>query len=195
MKNAPFLGIAETRAEHLRELSRHERSLGLVDSSLAEIENEIPELELAMTVYRRLNPGLADSSATGQPAFLGIASSRTDHLRQLSQHMRALDLVSAPLSDVEAEIPQLDNAMAVYRRLMGDETTHADAGTAPQAETVSPELLETPRVSRGPGVSEPPTFREYALRHREAAAAEPDEDRDSRPEPTAANGAQPALLP
>ncbi|MDQ6856523.1 MAG: hypothetical protein M3Z57_05565 [Candidatus Dormibacteraeota bacterium] len=50
-----FLTIAEVRADHLRQVSHHMHALEWVHASLTEIENEIPELELTMAVYRRLS--------------------------------------------------------------------------------------------------------------------------------------------
>jgi len=64
MKHNSFLGTAETRAGHLRELSQHIRSLEWTNASLREVEHEIPELELAMAVYRRLNAEGSDPSTS-----------------------------------------------------------------------------------------------------------------------------------
>jgi hypothetical protein len=49
-----FLTVAEVRADHLRQVSHHMHALEWVHASLTEVENEIPELELTMAVYRRL---------------------------------------------------------------------------------------------------------------------------------------------
>lgn len=154
MSSESFLVIAETRADHLRRLSQHERALEWVTASLSEVESEIPDLELAMAVYRRLNP----NAAGGAAAFLDTAGVRADHLRQLSAHMRALNWVNAPLNDVEAEIPDLEKAMSVYRRLMPEESGEVVAsGTGSRGRGAKSHDAESP--------AEPPSFKEYALQH------------------------------
>jgi hypothetical protein len=173
----PFLVIAETRADHLRQLGQHERALEWVTASLSEVESEIPELELAMAVFQRLNPETADQEGDGQPAFLGIAGERADHLRQLSSNMRSLDWLTAPLSDVEAEVLDLETAMSVYRRLVPEEAgAVAGVGAVGHSGT-----------SRGADeIADPPSFREYALQHLDSVAVETGEEGDGNP-PNGAN--------
>jgi hypothetical protein len=167
MTTNSFVEIAETRAEHLRQLSQHERALEWINASLAEVESEIPDLELAMAVYRRLNPSPADTAGSGQPAFLGIAGVRADHLRQLSHHMRALNWVSAPLAEIETEIPDLEKAMSVYRRLVpgdGGETTSSSSNSSSRSSRSRSTASEAPDQA-----SSPPSFKEYALQHLDAS--------------------------
>lgn len=189
MSTDSFLVIAETRADHLRQLSQHERSLEWVSASLSEVESEIPDLELAMAVYRRLNPNAGDQGAAGQPAFLGIAGVRADHLRQLSHHMRSLNWVNAPLSEVESEIPDLEKAMAVYRRLIPEE---AGEGVSAGSRSASPSESSGSRSRSGKSRDteeggDPPSFKEYALQHLDSVAVEADEGGDGQP--PAPNGA------
>jgi hypothetical protein len=160
-----FVEIAETRADHLRQLSQHERALEWINASLAEVESEIPDLELAMAVYRRLNPSPADVAGSGQPAFLGIAGVRADHLRQLSHHMRALNWVSAPLAEIETEIPDLEKALAVYRRLVpgegGSESTSSSSSSGSSRSSRS----RSTASDTSEEAASPPSFKEYALQH------------------------------
>lgn len=164
MSTNSFPVIAETRADHLRQLSQHERALEWINASLAEVESEIPDLELAMAVYRRLNPSPADTAGSGQPAFLGIAGVRVDHLRQLSHHMRALNWVSAPLAEIETEIPDLEKAVAVYRRLVPDE-----AGDSGSSSSRSSSRSRSTAAAAADEPSSPPSFKEYALQHLDAS--------------------------
>jgi hypothetical protein len=67
MSNIAFPGTAETRAAylsdltdtiesravHLRELSHHMQALELTTASLADVNNEAVQLEMAVSVYRR----------------------------------------------------------------------------------------------------------------------------------------------
>jgi hypothetical protein len=177
MSTDSFLVIAETRADHLRQLSEHERALEWVTASLSEVESEIPDLELAMAVYRRLNPDAVDQAGSGQPDFLGIAGVRADHLRQLSGNMRSLSWVNAPLSEIEAEIPDLEKAMAVYRRLMPDEA----------GEVVGAATRGRSGRSRGSDEGDPPSFKEYALQHLDSAGGETNDEGDGRPNGASAN--------
>ena len=142
MNNSAFLVTAEARAAHLRELSHHLRSLDWTNAARREVEHEIPELELAMAVYRRLNSdgGTLDG---GAQAFLTIAEVRADHLRQVSHHMHALEWVHASLTEVENEIPELELTMAVFRRLTGESEESGQPSTkpaapAPKARATSP---------------------------------------------------------
>ncbi|MEO8898784.1 MAG: hypothetical protein ABI352_04960 [Candidatus Dormibacter sp.] len=172
MATDSFLGIAETRADHLRQLSEHERALAWVTASLSEVDSEIPELELAMAVYRRLNPDAADRASSGEPAFLDTAGERVDHLRQLSANMRSLNWVNAPLSEIEAEIPDLEKAMAVFRRLMPEAADEA-VGAAARGRSGR---------SRGSDDgNDPPSFKEYALQHLDSAAGESKHEGAGRP--------------
>ncbi|HEY7927264.1 MAG: hypothetical protein ACHQ06_02750 [Candidatus Dormibacteria bacterium] len=194
MSNDSFLVIAETRADHLRQLSQHERALEWVSAALSEVESEIPDLELAMAVYRRLNPNAGDQGGPSQPAFLGIAGVRADHLRQLSHHMRSLNWVHAPLSEIEAEIPDLEKAMSVYRRLIPEEASLGLSGT--RSTTAPPSSPPEATSSRGRSggsrgsrdaedSGDPPSFKEYALQHLDSVAVETGEEGDGSP----ANGA------
>ena len=173
MKHNSFLGTAETRAEHLRELSQHIRSLEWTNASLREVEHEIPELELAMAVYRRLNAEGSDTSeveTAGAKAFLSIAEARAVHLRQISHHMHSLEWVHASLTEVENEIPELELAMAVYRRLTGetaDSTTGTDKVPASTSKTRSAPR-DTDTSESGPA----PSFSQFALTHLDSAGSE-----------------------
>ncbi len=134
MTTTSFLTRAGARVDQLRELSRLLRSLNWTSATLPDAEHEIPELEVAMTVYRRLNPEGADAADGGDAqAFLSLAESRADHLRQLSQHMHSLDSVHSSLTEIENEIPELELTMTVYRRLTGetDEPRSAAAAAVP----------------------------------------------------------------
>ncbi|MBJ7607929.1 MAG: hypothetical protein JF887_00650 [Candidatus Dormibacteraeota bacterium] len=189
MSTNSFLSIAEGRVDHLRQLSHHERSLEWVNASISEVESEIPDLELSMAVYRRLNPNAADVAGSGAPAFLGIAGVRADHLRQLSHHMRALNWVSAPLAEIESEIPELDKAMSVYRRLLPEsgETGRSDTGATAKSSSPAAAAKGRPASTRGARdtdeSTDPPSFKEYALQHLDAVAVEDgaDERESSRP--------------
>ena len=131
MKNFSFLGTAEARADHLRELSTQLHALDMTSASLSEAEHEIPELELALSVFNRLAPG--DGSTSDPEGFVEAAETRAERLRSLSHHMRSLDLTRAAASDVDGEVAELDIAMTVFRRLTG----HADeafAHTSPAHE-------------------------------------------------------------
>ncbi|HSP65742.1 MAG TPA: hypothetical protein VLO10_06090 [Candidatus Deferrimicrobium sp.] len=181
MNTTPFLDTAETRAAHLRELSHHLRSLEWTNAARREVEHEIPELELAMAVYRRLN---SDGGALedGAQAFLTIAEVRADHLRQVSHHMHALEWVHASLTEVENEIPELELTMAVYRRLSGEggeqnRATANKSAPAPRARPAAPappaeDTAETETdAESGPA----PSFSQFAMAHLDPAsdAAEP----------------------
>jgi hypothetical protein len=121
MNTASFLDTAETRATHLRELSNSLRALEWTNAVRRDIDHEIPEIEVAMAVYRRLSAeGYRPDDALGAWEFLADADSRADHLRQASHHMHSLDWVHASLIEVEHEIPDLELAMAVYRRLSAE---------------------------------------------------------------------------
>ena len=122
--------------------------------------------------------------------FLGLAETRVAHLRQLSHHMRALEWETASLADVEREIPELDSAMAVYRRL------HASPATGTPAEPASPSrpaaavatgkaaqkgtarttarrsTARRPGTRRSAADADPPSFKEFALKHLDALTKE-----------------------
>ena len=130
MNTASFLDTAETRATHLRELSNSLRALGWTNAVRRDIDHEIPEIEVAMAVYRRLSAeGYKPDDALGAWEFLADADSRADHLRQASHHMHSLDWVHASLIEVEHEIPDLERAMAVYRRLSDDANERRERAT------------------------------------------------------------------
>ena len=171
--NNSFLDIAETRAAHLRELSHHLRSLEWTNASRREVEHEIPELELAMAVYRRLNSE-AGALEDGAKAFLNVADARAEHLRQISHNMHALEWVHASLTEVENEIPELELAMAVYRRLSGDTdspATRSEAKSAAPAPKARPTAPRSPReedeaeAESGPA----PSFSQFAMAHLDPA--------------------------
>ena len=171
MKHNSFLGTAETRAEHLRELSQHIRSLEWTNASLREVEHEIPELELAMAVYRRLNAEGSDTSeveTAGAKAFLSIAEARAVHLRQISHHMHSLEWVHASLTEVENEIPELELAMAVYRRLTGETDDSTTRPTTAPAATAKPRSEAREDDAPGP----PPSFAQFAVTHLDPAGSE-----------------------
>jgi hypothetical protein len=64
-------GHIESRATHLRELSHHMHALELTKASLADVETEALQLEMAVDVYRRfgapgeLAPRSEDATASG----------------------------------------------------------------------------------------------------------------------------------
>jgi hypothetical protein len=172
MNNTPFLDTAETRAAHLRELSHHLRSLEWTNAARREVEHEIPELELAMAVYRRLNSE-GGSLEDGARAFLGVAESRADHLRQVSSHMRSLEWVHASLTEVENEIPELELAMAVYRRLTGETEDHGrpttrSAAPAPKARPAAPRAPrdeDEAEAEVDADTAPAPSFSQFAVAH------------------------------
>ncbi len=175
MNTTPFLDTAETRAAHLRELSHHLRSLDWTNAARREVEHEIPELELAMAVYKRLN---SDGGALeeGAKAFLSIAEVRADHLRQVSHHMHALEWVHASLTEVENEIPELELTMAVYRRLSGESEEHGRAPAKPAAPAAKARPNAAPETApeKGEGEAEAdsgpaPSFSQFAMAHLEPA--------------------------
>jgi hypothetical protein len=115
--------------------------------------------------------------------FLGLAETRVAHLRQLSHHLRALEWDTASLAEVEREIPELDSAMAVYRRLhsVPSGTDEADAAPARGAATSAPAAkpaakarpaARRPAARRGAtrrrASADPPSFKEFALKHLDA---------------------------
>ena len=174
MNNSAFLDTAETRAAHLRELSHHLRSLEWTNAARREVEHEIPELELAMAVYRRLNVD-GGSLEEGAKAFLTVADTRADHLRQVSHHMHALEWVHASLTEVENEIPELELAMAVYRRLTGEEdrgrSTAKSATPAPRSRQAPAPAEETDSASDTEGDTGPaPSFSQFAMAHLDKGA-------------------------
>ena len=178
MKTTTFLGTAETRADHLRELSQHLRALDITSASLREVEHEIPELELAMAVYRRLNAEGADTSDLGDPqAFLAIAENRADHLRQISHQMHSLEWVHASLTEVENEIPELELTIKVYRRLTGDAdaTAQSPAKAASTPPKTRPANTRPAREDETAAEAEPvaaPSFSQFALQHLDASGGD-----------------------
>ncbi|MDQ6846732.1 MAG: hypothetical protein M3019_03990 [Candidatus Dormibacteraeota bacterium] len=173
MNNFAFLDTAETRAAHLRELSHHLRSLEWTNAARREVEHEIPELELTMAVYRRLNSE-GGSLEDGAKAFLSKADARAEHLRQVTHHMHSLEWVHASLTEVENEIPELELAMAVYRRLSGDaDATGArspakSAAPAPRARpTAAASSREDDQTNAEGGPA--PSFSQFAMAHLDPA--------------------------
>jgi hypothetical protein len=64
-------GTIESRAVHLRELSHHMQALELTNASLADVNTEAVELEMAISVYRRFageTGDVATRSAATVPA-------------------------------------------------------------------------------------------------------------------------------
>jgi hypothetical protein len=170
MKTSSFLGTAEARADHLRELSHHLRSLDWTSASLGEAEHEIPELELAITVYRRLSPEGADTSTAGDPdVFLNTAESRVEHLRQLGDHMRALDWVQASLTEVENEIPELEVAITVYRRLTGETDSGLRSSATADSTPGKRSGARSPRDDEEAQTDFAPSFSQFAVQHLELA--------------------------
>jgi hypothetical protein len=176
MNNSAFLDTAETRAVHLRELSHHLRSLEWTNAARREVEHEIPELELAMAVYRRLNSE-GGTLEDGAKAFLTVAEDRADHLRQVSHHMHSLEWVHASLTEIENEIPELELTMAVYRRLTGESeehgraTTKAGATAAPKARPAAP-APPAPQTDKAEADAESgpaPSFSQFAMAHLDPA--------------------------
>ena len=166
MKNPSFLSTAETRAAHLTELSHHVRSLDWTDATLREVEHEIPELEMAMAVYRRLSAETENIDG-GATDFLTIAEERVEHLSQVAHHMRSLERVHASVIEVENEIPEIEVAIAVYRRLMGQP---GDAVAATTADTPPATEIRAVPVADSPPQSPPvPCFSQFALTHLDAA--------------------------
>ncbi|MBJ7595272.1 MAG: hypothetical protein JF886_10510 [Candidatus Dormibacteraeota bacterium] len=169
MNNFAFVDAAETRAAHLRELSHNLRSLEWTNASRREVEHEIPELELTMAVYRRLNSE-GGSLEDGAKTFLNKADARAEHLRQVTHHMHSLEWVHASLTEVESEIPELELAMAVYRRLSGEahETgTRSPAKSAAPAPPARPTAPFSPREEdQTEAEGEPaPSFSQFAMAH------------------------------
>ncbi len=175
MNNSAFLDTAETRAAHLRELSHHLRSLEWTNAARREVEHEIPELELAMAVYRRLNAE-GRNAEEGAKAFLTVAEVRAEHLRQVSHEMHALEWVHASLSEVENEIPELELAMAVYRRLTGEAEDNARS---------TARASSTPSRARAAAAAEPtPAV---------VADADADADAEADPDSDAESGSAPSF--
>jgi hypothetical protein len=133
-----FLGTAEARAEHLRELSHHVRSLNLASASQRDAEGEIPELETAMTVYRRLSPKGDGAFETEPQAFLSLAEDRCGHLQKVTEHLQALGRAEAQLSEIEAEIPELELAITVYHRLTDEAETTEETDDSRSAALAAP---------------------------------------------------------
>jgi hypothetical protein len=135
VKNSPFLGLAETRAAHLRQLSHHMRSLEWETASLADVEREIPELELAMAVYRRLHSTPA-AEASAEPATAAASAEP------------ATAAVSA--TKASAKAPAAAKARSTARR--------------PAARR--------PGARRSSAEADPPSFKEFALKHLDALTKE-----------------------
>ena len=109
--------------------------------------------------------------------FLTVAESRAAHLRQLSLHMTALALDTVALADVQREIPELEAAMSVYRRLSSSRDATANGAspttTRPRAAKPAPGTLPptgTRRSRRPRRGDEPPSFKEFALTHLDSLA-------------------------
>jgi hypothetical protein len=188
MNIASFLDTAETRATHLRELSNSLRALEWTNAVRRDIDREVPEIEVAVAVYRRLSTeGYKQDEGLGAWEFLAEADARVEHLRQASHHMHSLGWVHASLIEVDHEIPDLELAISVYRRMSAE----ADARFAqPAVESPAASATQVP-VSDAPSVPDqapvaplspaadaqidsPPAsgFRRFVMTHRDAAAVE-----------------------
>ena len=181
MTTPTFLGIAGARVDSLRQLSSQLHSLNWSSASLDEVEQEVPQLEVAMTVFRRLTAETAGRSKPGDPeGFLGIAGSRAEQLRQVSHEMQSLDGVHASLPDIENEIPDLELSISVYSRLTGEAAdqsgSSAQLATAPaQASVGAGSDRDTDRSS---AVSSTPTFSQFTHQSLEPQGA-PAQDRSA----------------
>ena len=122
-----------------------------------------------MLVHGRLTIGRVKNSP-----FLGLAETRAAHLRQLSHHMRSLEWETASLADVEREIPELELAMAVYRRLHSTPAAEASAepATAAVSATARRPAARRPGARRSSAEADPPSFKEFALKHLDALTKE-----------------------
>ena len=96
-------------------------------------------------------------------SFLETAKTRADHLRQISAHMHALDWVTASLHDVEGEIPELEAAMAVYRRLESSPTGPSPA--APRRSTSASRSSSRRPAARRASKPAAPSFKDFARQH------------------------------
>ena len=117
--------------------------------------------------------------------FLTTAETRAAHLREIDQHMSALGMHEVRLADVQREIPELEAAMAVYRRLSDGAAPAAAAPRAKAPARRAPSRASSPaaRPRRAP---EPPSFKEFALTQLDSIAAGADA-------PPAPPGSQPAF--
>ncbi len=169
MTTPSFLDTAATRADSLRQLGDHMRSLDWTSASLPEVEHEIPELDLAITVYRRMTG--EDVHGSDAASFLGIAADRVGHLREVTEEMHSLEWVHASLADIDREIPELDLTMTVYRRLTGEDSGHLEASTEPDPAPTA-ESTATPSAAQDddPDPSAVPNFSEFAKRSFEGPA-------------------------
>jgi ribosomal protein L24E len=167
MNTASFLDTAETRATHLRELSNSLRALEWTNAVRRDIDHEIPEIEVAMAVYKRLGAeGFKPDDALGAWEFLRDADARADHLRQASHHMHSLEWVHASLIEVEHEIPDLELAISVYRRLsavanerLARSGATSSGGAAADAPVVPPAPAEDVETPSAPAS----TFRQFVM--------------------------------
>ncbi len=171
MTTSSFLGIAGARLDSLRQLSHQLRSLNWASVSLEEVEHELPDIEVAVTTYRRLTDGGAGPSVAGDPdGFLGIAAVRAEQLLAVSQDMQALEWETASLTEIENEIPELELTMSVYQRLTGEgggDPVARDAHeAAPERSSGSP----TRNDSKSTDVA-PPSFSEFTRQSLEPRAA------------------------
>jgi hypothetical protein len=187
MKKPSFLATSEDRAGHLREISHHIRSLDWTNASLRDVEHEIPELELAMSVYQRLNGeggDAAEPEEAGAQDFRSLAETRVIHLRQLSVHLRALEWDHAALTEVEKEIPELELAMAVYRRLTGEADGIAARPPKPPASAGKTRAVTPPEPVPAP------SFSQFALTHLDPVATGEATDRPLETAAADPNGAK-----
>lgn len=183
MTTSSFLGTAGARADTLRQLSHQLRSLNWASVSLEEVEHELPDIEVAVTAYRRLTNGGSGPSAVVDPdGFLGIAAVRAEQLLQVAQDMQALEWETASLTEIENEIPELELTISVYRRLTGkgggDPVARDAHEPAPERSSGS----QTRKHSKSSDAA-PPSFSEFtkqSLETRPAGVGETAEANGSR---------------
>ena len=89
--------------------------------------------------------------------------------------MTALSMREVRLADVQREIPELEAAMAVYRRLSdgGTGTPVAAPRATPSPHRRKPAKVSTPKVSRPRRASGPPSFQEFARSQLDSFSDEP----------------------
>ncbi|MHB8719525.1 MAG: hypothetical protein ACYDAC_11645 [Candidatus Dormibacteria bacterium] len=108
--------------------------------------------------------------------FLTVAESRAAHLREIERHLAALGMREVRLDDVEREIPELETAMSVYRRLSEPaEVETARPAATPAAATVAPASVTTAKPRQRRRSPAPPSFKEFALTQLDSLAQKADE--------------------
>ena len=101
--------------------------------------------------------------------------------------MTALGMREVRLADVQREIPELDAAMVVYRRLSEDGTSTPVPAPQPKpaARRAKPAKVSTPRPAR-PRRAAPPSFKEFALTQLDSMGSEPEQPMAPPPAPRTA---------